>query len=98
MTLRDALKGYGSGIATVLSGAQTSARGEYGQKYGIQADAAKTNYGGAMAQWGAENTAMAKGVETNYFSELDKRKSAFENSWTKWKSGIGTKTTSSSTA
>ncbi len=93
MTLRDALRGYGSGISSVLGGASSAARGEYGQKYGIQADVAKTNYGGAMSQWGAENVAKSQGALANFQADLDRRKTGFETSWNKWKAGIGTKTT-----
>jgi hypothetical protein len=94
MTLREALQGYGSGIGSVLSGAGTSARGEYGQKYGIEADVAKTNFGGSMAQWSGENTARSEAKRTNYQSELDKRKTSFNALWDKWKSSIGTITQS----
>ncbi len=93
MTLRDALAGYGAGIGSVLGGASGAARGEYSQKYGIEADVAKTNYAGAMSQWGAENVARGQGALLNYQSELEKRKAGFETAWNKWKAGIGTTTT-----
>lgn len=89
MTLREALQGYGAGIGSVLGGAGTAARGEYGQKYGIEADVAKTNYGGMMAQWQGENVARSQEAMTNYQSELEKRKTSFNTAWDKWKSSIG---------
>jgi len=94
MTLRDALQGYGSGIGSVLSGAGNVARGEYGQKYGIEADVAKTNYGGQMAQWQGETAARSQGAMTNYQAELEKRRTGFQSAWDKWKSSIGSSTTS----
>ncbi len=93
MTLREALQGYGAGMGSVLSAAGGTARGEYSQKYGIEADVAKTNYGGAMTQWGAENVARSQGAMTNYQAELEKQKAGFESAWNKWKAGIGTTTT-----
>lgn len=44
MTLRDALAGYGQGLQSAMSGANTTARGEYNTEYGIKADEGKTNY------------------------------------------------------
>ncbi len=94
MTLREALQGYGAGVGSVLSGAGNVARGEYGQKYGIEADVAKTNYGGAMSQWSAANQAKSEGAKTNYQAELERRRTGFQASWDKWKSSIGSSTTS----
>ncbi len=96
MTLREALQGYGSGIGTVLGSAGETALGEYGRRYGIEADVAKTNYGGKMARWSGETAARTEGARTNYQAELEKRKTAFNAAWDKWKASTGTKTVTSS--
>jgi len=44
MTLRDALKGYGEGLEAVMSGATQEARGEYGQRYAMEAQERQINY------------------------------------------------------
>lgn len=96
MTLREALQGYGSGIGSVLGGAGEVALGEYGKRYGIEADVAKTNYGGAMARWSGVTAAKTEAARTQYQSELEKRRTAFSTAWDKWKASIGTRTTTSS--
>ncbi len=95
MTLREALQGYGSGISSVMGSAGETALGEYGKRYAVAADVAKTNYSGAMARWSGETAARTEGARTNYQAELDKRKTAFNAAWDKWKASMGTKTTTS---
>ena len=94
MTLREALQGYGAGIGSVMGSAGETAMGEYGKKYAIEADVAKTNYGGRMAQWQGETQARSEGARMNYQSELERRRTAFQSAWDKWKSSIGSSTTS----
>lgn len=94
MTLREALQGYGSGVGSVMSSASGVARGEYGQRYGIEADVAKTNFGGAMSQWQGENQARTQAGLINYQAEAAEKKSVFDSAWDRWKASIGTSTTS----
>jgi hypothetical protein len=94
MTLREALQGYGSGIGSVMGSAGEVATGEYAKKYATQADEAKTNYGGAMAQWQGETSARSEGARSNYQADLDRRKTMFNAAWDKWKASTGTRTTS----
>jgi len=94
MTLREALQGYGAGIGSVMGSAGETAMGEYGKKYAIEADVAKTNYGGQMAQWQSETAAGSQGAMTNYQAELEKRRTGYQSSWDKWKASVGTTTTS----
>jgi len=55
MTLRDALAGYGQGIESVMTGAQTAASGEYQTEYASAYDVAAKNwqmaYQGKMQDW-----------------------------------------------
>lgn len=62
LTLRSALKGYGTGLESVMGGARKTARAEYGQKYGIEAKQAGQKYAAqvAMAQQQAQTQAQAQ--------------------------------------
>ena len=55
MTLRDALAGYGQGIESVMTGAQTAASGEYQTEYASAYDVAaknwQTQYQSKMQDW-----------------------------------------------
>lgn len=44
MTVRQALKGYGTGLESLISGARKGAVSEYGQQYGAAVNAAQMNY------------------------------------------------------
>jgi len=46
--LRDALSGYGSGLESVMAGAGRAATAEYGERYGIEHDAAVKRYSAEM--------------------------------------------------
>lgn len=48
MTVRDALAGYGTGLESVMSGAGSSARAEYGQEYAAGVNAEMARYRGAL--------------------------------------------------
>jgi hypothetical protein len=51
MTLRDALAGYGQGLANVMTGAQTAATNEYNQEYGTEYDTATKNWQNKVNEW-----------------------------------------------
>ena len=70
MTLRDALQGYGSGVDRTLSGASQVARGEYGQKYGTQVDAAKTGLMAESARTAAANDAAREAARIGYTGKM----------------------------
>jgi len=59
MTLREALAGYGQGIESVMTGAQSAAGSEYGKEY-------ETEYGTAGKNWQAQNEANAQNWKTKY--------------------------------
>lgn len=44
MTLRQALRGYGTGLEEIMSGAYSAAESEYGKKYAVESEEAKINY------------------------------------------------------
>ena len=60
LTLRSALKGYGSGLESVMGGARKTARAEYGQKYGAEVGFAREQYAAqvGMAQTQARTQAQ----------------------------------------
>ena len=44
MSLRDAMTGYGQGLESIMAGAESQARAEYGQEYAMDYESAKINY------------------------------------------------------
>jgi hypothetical protein len=76
MTLRDALAGYGLGMEGVMAGAQSSARGEYGQKYQIDYNAQAATY---SAQRAAQ-AAIFQSAWQNYLKQFTTKTSQEENS------------------
>lgn len=50
LTLRDALKGYGSGLESVMGGARKTARQEEMQKFGIESAAFQQDYAAQLQQ------------------------------------------------
>ena len=49
LTLRDALKGYGTGLENVMSGARKTARAQYGQKFAAEERAVGQEYAAQVA-------------------------------------------------
>lgn len=66
MTLRDALSGYGEGLGSILSAAESAAIQEYNYQYSQEAQAAMTNYQTEL------NTVMQQWTNdmTNYMTRL----------------------------
>lgn len=75
LTLRDALKGYGSGLENVMGGARKTARAEEMQKFGIESAAYQQDYAArlAQAQYRAnlENQRMAQQWQADYAQFLE---------------------------
>lgn len=75
LTLRDALKGYGTGLESVMGGARKTARAEYGQEYGYESEAASQVYAAqvAMAQQQAslEAAALAQQFSLDYADYME---------------------------
>lgn len=66
MTLRDALAGYGTGIANVLGTAGTEATNEYGEKYARESTNKQAEYTSQANQASAYNAAKATEAAANY--------------------------------
>ena len=79
MTLRDALAGYGQSVESVLSGADTAAREEYNQEYGIQADQSKTNYNTDIQTSKIKHEGDVNAAQLNYQSALDAERTNYNN-------------------
>jgi len=50
LSLKDALKGYGTGLESVMAGARKTARGEEMQKFGIESAVYQQEYAAKLAQ------------------------------------------------
>jgi len=70
MTLRDALTGYGQGIANVLGAAGQVATSEYNIKYGRLSENAATEFRSRAEQAGAENIYAGDVAKTRYTGAL----------------------------
>lgn len=74
MTLRQALAGYGLGLEGVMAGASQQARGEYGEKYGKEFQAAQMQHGtdvsAMMAKYNAAMQAYLASATKTATTEL----------------------------
>ena len=70
MTLRDALEGYGTGIASVLGAAGTEATNEYGEKYARTSVNAQAEFTSKANQINTANVNAADIAKANYQGQL----------------------------
>jgi hypothetical protein len=79
LTLKDALKGYGTGLESVMGGARKTARAEYGQEFGADVKFAGQKYAAqvAMAQQQMQTEAQAQlqQFQMSYADYLDRPES-----------------------
>lgn len=79
LTLKDAMKGYGSGLESVMGGARKTARQEYGMEYGADVKFAGQEYaakvGLVQAQMQAQAQAEAQRFQMSYANYLDRPES-----------------------
>lgn len=70
LTLRDALKGYGTGLESVMGGARKTARAEYGQEYGHEVRGTEMQYQAqvqmAQQQASLESAALMQQFQLDY--------------------------------
>lgn len=75
LTLRDALKGYGTGLESVMSGARKTARGETMQKFQIESAQYAQDYAAKLAQAQEqsrlENERLMMQYQADYTEYLD---------------------------
>jgi len=70
MTLRDALAGYGQGVASVINAAGTAATNEYNAKYSRQSENAATEFQSEAASVSSENQYQGDLSKTRYQGKL----------------------------
>lgn len=73
MTLRDALAGYGQGVADVMGTASEKATKEYGQEYARELDTAKTKFGVDLTE-----------SQVNYQNKLTKAQADYNAQLAAW--------------
>lgn len=91
MSLREALKGYGSGLDKVISGAGEAAVDEYGQEYGALADASKTSFMASEDRRTQSNREALAKSQTIFNANLTRNKDRYQSLYDKWKSGSKSK-------
>lgn len=73
MTVRDALKGYGTGLENVMGGAGQAARAEYGQQYAAEVGASMANFNAAVnrqsQEYNTQSQSYLMGQEQNYWEQ-----------------------------
>ena len=92
MTLRQALEGYGQGLGSVMSGAQTTGAAMYGAEYNPQVAAATANYQGNLSRELQANSLASQeaiAAANRESSSANQAANDYAQQWSAWRNTWG---------